>query len=77
MTIPAPIELGLRIVDEERAPRSNWGDIDGTKNPDDTPDEQSDEEEQIDSPHTPAPGNTDEETELQNITEAIPTPTNL
>ena len=76
LTIPAPIELGLRIVDEERVPRSDWGEIDGTKKHDDTPDEQS-EEEGIDSPHTPAAGNTDEETELQKIAEAIPTPTNL
>ena len=76
LTILAPIELGLRIVDEEQVPRSDWGEIDGAKNPDDTPDEQSDDEE-IDSPHTPAPGDTDEETELQKIAEAIPTPTNL
>ena len=76
LTIPAPIELGLRIVDEERVPRSDWGEIDGTKNRDDTPDEQS-EEEEIDSPQTPAVGNTDEETELQKIAESIPTPTNL
>ena len=76
LTIPAPIELGLRIIDEERVPRSDWGEIDGTKNHDDTPDEQS-EEEEIDSPHTPAVGNTDEETELQKIAESIPTPTNL
>ena len=45
LTIPAPIELGLRIVDEEQGPRSDWGEIDGTPNRDDTPDEQSDEEE--------------------------------
>ena len=32
LTIPAPIELGLRIVDEERVPRSDWGEIDGAKN---------------------------------------------
>ena len=76
LTIPAPIELGLRIVDEERLPRSDWGTIDGAPNRDDTPDEQS-EEEELDSPHTPAAGNTDEETELQKIAEAIPTPTNL
>ena len=76
LTIPAPIELGLQIVDKERAPRSDWGEIDGTQEQDDTPDEQSDEE-GIDSPRTPAPGNTDEETELQKIAEAIPTPTNL
>ena len=76
LTIPAPIELGLRIIDEERVPRSDWGDIDRAKRRDDTPDEQSKEEE-IDSPHTPAAGNTDEETELQKIAEAIPTPTNL
>ena len=77
MTIPAPIELGLRIVDEERVPRSDWGEIDGAKNRDDTPDRPSDKEEPIDSPRTPAPGNTDEETELQKIADAIPTPTNL
>ena len=78
LTIPVPIELGLRIFDEERAPRSDWGEIDSARNPDDTPDDRSDdEEEQPDSPHTPAPGNTDEETELQRIAEAIPTPTNL
>src|ERR1700761_168698 len=76
LTIPAPIELGLRIVDEERLPRSDWGEIDGAKNWDDTPDEQS-EEEDIESPKTPAAGNTDEETELQKIAESIPTPTNL
>ena len=76
LTIPAPIELGLRIVDEERAPRSDWGEIDGAKNREDTPDEQS-EEEEINSPRTPAAGNTDEETELQKIAESIPTPTNL
>ena len=76
LTIPAPIELGLRIVDEERLPRSDWGEIDGGKNQNDTPDEQSDEED-IDSPKTPAAGNTDEETELQKIAESIPTPTNL
>ena len=76
LTIPAPIELGLHIVDEERAPRSDWGEIDGAKNRDDTPDEQS-EEEDIDSPKTPAAGNTDEEIELQKIAESIPTPTNL
>ena len=76
LTIPAPIELGLRIVDEERVPRSDWGEIDRTPNRDDTPDEQS-EEENVDSPHTPAAGDTDEETELQKIAEAIPTPTNL
>ena len=76
LTIPAPIELGLRIVDEERVPRSDWGEIDGRNHYNDTPDKQSDEEE-IDSPHTPAPGNTDEEAELQKIAEAIPTPTNL
>src|ERR1700761_5896613 len=76
LTIPAPIELGLRIVDEERGPRSDWGEIDGTPNHDDTHDEQSDEEE-IESPKTPAAGNTDEEQELQKIAEAIPTPTNL
>ena len=35
------------------------------------------EEEEIDSPHTPAAGNTDEETELQKIAESIPTPTHL
>ena len=76
--IPAPIELGLRIVDEERGPRSDWGPIDGTKESSDTPDYQSDEEEeQSNSPRTPAAGNTDEETELQCIAEAIPTPTNL
>ena len=76
LTIPAPIKLGLCIVDEERAPRSDWGEIDGAKNREDTPDEQS-EEEEIDSPCTPAAGNTDEETELQKIAESIPTPTNL
>ena len=76
LTIPTPIELGLRIVDEERVPRSDWGEIDGAKNREDTPDEQSDEEE-LDSPKTPAAGNTDEETELQKIAESIPTPTNL
>ena len=76
LTIPAPIELGLRIVDEERAPRSDWGEIDRAKNRENTPDEQS-EEEEIDSPRTPAAGNTDEETELQKIAESIPTPTNL
>ena len=76
LTIPAPIELGLRIVDKERLPRSDWGEIDGAKNRDDTPEEQS-EEEEIDSPRTPAAGNTDEETELQKIAESIPTPTNL
>ena len=76
LTIPAPIELGLRIVDEERLPRSDWGEIDGGKNRDDTPDEQS-EEEDLDSPKTPAAGNTDEEAELQKIAESIPTPTNL
>ena len=44
----------------------------------DTPDEQTDEEkDKLDSPRTPAAGNTDEETELQKIAEAIPTPTNL
>ena len=57
-------------------PRSDWGEIDGTKRNNDTPDEQSDEE-TSDSPHTPALGNTDEETELQKIAEAIPTPMNL
>ena len=77
LTIPAPIELGLRIVDEERLPQSDWGEIDGTRNRDDTPDEQSEEEEEIDSPRTPAAGNTDEETKLQKIAESIPTPTNL
>ena len=78
LTIPAPIELGLRIVDEERAPRTDWGEIDGAQNRSDTPDDQSDEErEQSNSPPTPAPGNTNEETELQRIVEAIPTPTNL
>src|ERR1700761_3414266 len=76
LTIPAPIELGLCIVDEERGPRSDWGEIDGAKNRDNTPDEQS-EEEDLDSPKTPAAGNTDEETELQKIAESIPTPTNL
>ena len=76
LTIPAPIELGLRIVDEECVPRSDCGEIDRAKNYDDTPDEQS-EEEEIDSPHTPVAGNTDEETELQRTAEAIPTPTNL
>ena len=76
LTIPAPIDLGLRIVDEERAPRSDLGEIDGAKKGEDTPDEQS-EEEGIDSPHTPAAGNTDEETELQKIAESIPTPTNI
>ena len=75
LTIPAPIELGLRIFDEERLPRSDWGEIDGTKNSEDTPDEQS-EEEEVDSPRTPAAGNTDEEAELQKIAESIPTPTN-
>ena len=77
LTILAPIKLGLQIVDKERVLRSDWGEIDGTKDQNDTPDEQSNEEEQIDSPHTPAPGNTDEEAELQKIAEAIPTPTNL
>ena len=78
LTIPAPIELGLRIVDEERGPRSDWGPIDGAKELSETPDEQSDEEEdKLDSPQTPAAGNTDEEAELQKIAEAIPTPTNL
>ena len=76
LTIPAPIELGLRIVEEERLPRSDWGEIDGARNRDDTPDEQS-EEEEIDSPRTPAAGNTDEETKLQKIAESIPTPTHL
>ena len=78
LTIPAPIELGLCIVDEERVPHSDWGEIDGSKNRDDTPEVQSDEEEeQPDSPSTPTQGNTDEEAELQQIAEAIPTPTNL
>ena len=45
LTIPAPIELGLRIVDEERGPQSDWGPIDRAKESSDTPDDQSDEEE--------------------------------
>ena len=77
LTIPAPINLGLRIVDEERLPRSDWGPIDATPDSADTPDEQSDEEEQPNSPPTPTRGTTDEELELQKIAEAIPTPTNL
>ena len=32
LTIPAPIELGLQIVNEERLPQSDWGEIDGAKN---------------------------------------------
>ena len=78
LTIPAPIELGLRIVDEERVPRSDWGEIDGSTDREDTPEDHSDEEEERpESPLTPTWGNTDEETELQRIAEAIPTPTNL
>ena len=79
LMIPAPINLGLRIYDEERAiPQSDWGEINGARNHDDTPEVQSDEEEeQPNSPPTPTQGNTDEETELQQIAEAIPTPTNL
>ena len=46
LTIPAPIELGLCIVDEEQVPRSDWGEIDRSRNTSNTPDEQSDEEEQ-------------------------------
>ena len=34
---PAPIELGLRIFDEERVDRSQWGPIDGTIPPEETP----------------------------------------
>src|ERR1700761_5825836 len=76
--ILAPIELGLCIVDKERVPRSDWGEIDGARNRDNTPEVQSDEEEeQPNSPPTPTQGNMDEETELQRIAEAIPTPTNL
>ena len=39
LTIPTPIELGLCIVDEERGPQSDWGEIDGSKDHDDTPEE--------------------------------------
>ena len=78
LTIPMPIELGLRIVDEEWVPQSDWGEIDGSRDHDDTPENQSDEEEeQPNSPPTPKQGDTDKETELQRIAEAIPTPTNL
>ena len=79
MTIPAPINLGLHIYDKERViPQSDWGEIDGARNRDDTPEAQSDkEEEQPNSPLTPTQGNTDKEMELQHIAEAIPTPTNL
>ena len=34
---PAPIELGLRIFDEERVERSQWGPRDGTVLPEETP----------------------------------------
>ena len=34
---PAPIELGLRIFDEERVERSQWGRRDGTIIPEETP----------------------------------------
>ena len=34
---PAPIELGLRIFDEERVDRSQWGPRDGTPLPEETP----------------------------------------
>ena len=34
---PAPIELGLRIFDEERVDRSQWGPIEGTPLPEETP----------------------------------------
>ena len=34
---PAPIELGLRIFDEERVERSQWGPRDGTNLPEETP----------------------------------------
>ena len=34
---PAPIELGLRIFDEERVERSQWGPRDGTPLPEETP----------------------------------------
>ena len=78
LTIPAPIELELCIVDEEWAPQSDWGEIDSAEDQNDTPDKPSNtEEEQPKSPITPEKGNTNEELELQCIAEAIPTPINL
>ena len=57
-------------------PRSDWGEIDGERDRDDTPEDHSDKE-QPNSPATPLGGNTNEENKLQQIAKAIPTPTNL
>ena len=51
LTIPAPINLRLRIYNEERTiPRSDWGEIDTSKQDTDTPDEQSNEESALNPP---------------------------
>lgn len=75
LTTPAPIILGLRIYDKEcNIPCSDWELIDSAKSDlDDTPKIHSDIKESVGSPRCK---NKDlaEESELQKIAEAIPTP---